>query len=216
MDRIRVKRFLEKCSGLLTEIVSSNESSFAFFICLLALMLVYRIQLTIGLLTNRVRPFDFSLTQHPVWFTLAFLPYDLAFVFVCFLVSWLLSRMASFNRQIRTVPILKISGLVFLHIALMILLLIHGVHGRLLFNVQTGFDTSVIKEMFSGISFVETLKLIEIRDYLFLLLPFGLVLAHSAVSGRFQDLDGPGFYWLGDPSVVAFFIDNQQQNEECS
>jgi hypothetical protein len=174
MVRIRVKRFLEKCSGLLTEIVSSNESSFAFFICLLALTFVYRIQLTMGLFTNRVRPFDFSPTQHPVWFTLAFLPYDLAFVFVCFLVSWLLSRIASFNRQIRTVPILKISGLVFLHMALMILLLIHGVHGRLLFNVQTGFDTSVVKEMFSGISFVETLKLIELADYLFLLLPFGL------------------------------------------
>jgi len=174
MVKIRVKRFLGKCSGLLTGIVSSNESSFAFLICLLALTLVYRIQLTMGLFTNRVRPFDFSPTQHPVWFTLSYLPYDLAFVFACFLLSWLLSRIPSFNRQSKTFPILKISGLVVLHIALMILLLIHGIHGRLLFNVQTGFDTSVIKEMFSGISFVEILKLIEITDYLFLLLPFGL------------------------------------------
>jgi phosphoglycerol transferase MdoB-like AlkP superfamily enzyme len=152
-----------------------------------------------GLFTNRVRPFDFSPTQHPVWFTLAFLPYDLAFVFVCFLVSWLLSRMASFNRQIRTVPILKISGLVFLHIALAILLLIHGIHGRLLFDVQTGFDTSVIKEMFSGISFVETLKLIEIRDYLFLLFPFGLfwLILLSPVGFRI---------WMGRASVVSVIL----------
>jgi hypothetical protein len=56
----------------------------------------------------------------------------------------------------------------------MVLVLVHGVHGRLLFDVQTGFDTSVVKEAFSGVSFVETLKLIEARDYLFLLFPFGI------------------------------------------
>jgi phosphoglycerol transferase MdoB-like AlkP superfamily enzyme len=54
------------------------------------------------------------------------------------------------------------------------LLLIHGVHGRLLFDVQTGLETSVVKETFSGLSFIETLKLVEVRDYLFLLFPFGI------------------------------------------
>ncbi len=169
-----MKRFLAKCSGLLTGIVFSNKSSFAFLICLLMLTLVYRIQLTTGLFTSRVRPFDFSPTHHPVWFMLGLLAYDLAPVFVCFLFSLLLSRMASFIGQTRTFRILGISGVVFLHIVLMILILIHGIHGRLLFDVQTGVDTSVIKEAFSGISFVETLRLIEIRDYLFLLFPFGL------------------------------------------
>jgi len=165
---------LAKCSGLLTGLVSSSKSSLAFLLCLFALTLVYRIQLTMGLFTNRVRPFDFSPTHPPVWFTLALLTYDLAFVFVCFLVSWLLSRMASFIRQNKTVAVLRISGLVLLHIVLMILILIHGVHGRLLFDVQTGVDASVIKEAFSGVSFVETSKLIELRDCVFLLFPFGM------------------------------------------
>ncbi|MGA2468509.1 MAG: sulfatase-like hydrolase/transferase, partial [Thermodesulfobacteriota bacterium] len=159
---------------MLTRIVSSSKSSFAFFICLLAIVFVYRIQLMIGLFTKPVRPFDFNPGQHPVWFTLAYLPYDLAFVLVCFLLSWLLSRMTYSIKQSKTFSILKISGLVCLHIILMILLLVHGVHGHLLFDVQTGFDTSVIKETFSGISFIETLKLIEVKDYLFLLFPFGL------------------------------------------
>jgi arylsulfatase A-like enzyme len=174
MVKIKVKALLRKCSDLLTRIVSSSKSSFAFFICLLAIVFVYRIQLTIGLFTKPVRPFDFNPGQHPVWFTFAYLPYDLAFVLVCFLLSWLLSRMTYSIKQSKTFPILKISGLVCLHIILMILLLVHGVHGRLLFDVQTGFDTSVIKETFSGISFIETLKLIEVKDYLFLLFPFGL------------------------------------------
>jgi arylsulfatase A-like enzyme len=65
-------------------------------------------------------------------------------------------------------------GLVFLHIVLVVLLLIHGVHGRLLFDVQTGLDTSAVKETFSGLSFIETLKLVEVRDYIFLLFPFGI------------------------------------------
>ena len=174
MVKMKVKVLLAKCSGLLTRISSSSKSSFALFICLLAIVFVYRFQLTIGLFTNTVRPFDFNPAQYPVWFTLAYLPYDLAFVLVCFLLSWLLSRMVNPARQSKTYPILKISGFVFLHIVLMVLLLVHGVHGCLLFDVQTGFDTSVIKETFSGISFIETLKLIEIRDYLFLLFPFGL------------------------------------------
>ena len=174
MVKMKVKVLLAKCSGLFARILSSSKSSFAFFICLLAMVLVYRIQLTVGLFTNAVRPFDFHPVQHPLWFTLIYLPSDIAFVFFCFLISWFLVRMVNHIKQSKTCPILKISGLVFLHIVLMILILVHGGHGRLLFDVQTGFDTSVIKEAFSGISFVETLKLIEIRDYLFLFFPFGL------------------------------------------
>jgi len=174
MVKMKVKVLLTKCSDLFARISSSSKSSLAFSICLLAVVLFYRIQLTVGLFTNTVRPFDFHPVQHPLWFTLVYLPNDLAFVLVCFLISWLLSRMAYLASQSKTYPILKISGFVFLHIVLMILLLVHGVHGRLLFDVQTGFDTSVMKETFSGISFIETLKLIEIRDYLFLLFPFGL------------------------------------------
>ena len=174
MVNIKVKVLFKKFSDLLKRIVSSSESSFALFISLLTMVLVYRIQLTIGLFTNPVRPFDFNPTQHPVWFALAYWPDDLALVFGCILISWLLSRLSYLTKQGKMFPIFKISGLVFLHIVLFLLLLIHGVHGRLLFDVQTGFDASVIKETFSGISFIETLKLIEIKDYLFLLFPFGL------------------------------------------
>jgi phosphoglycerol transferase MdoB-like AlkP superfamily enzyme len=195
MVNTKLKRFSAKCSGFLIGIVSSNKSSFAFLICLLALTLVYRIQLTMGLLTNRVRPFDFSPAHHPVWFMLGLLASDLAFVFVCFLLSLLLSRMAPSVRQNKTFAVLRISGLVFLHIVLMILILLHGVHGRLLFDVQTGVDTSVVKEAFSGVSFVETLRLIEIGDYLFLFFPFGLfwLILLSPVGFRI---------WIGRASVV--------------
>jgi len=165
---------LAKCCGLLKGIVSSRESSFAFLVCLLVLTLVYRVQLTIGLFTNRVRPFDFSPADHSVWFMLAYFPYDLALVFVCFLLSWLLNRVIDPVKQGKPGRILAISGRVLLQIVLTILVLIHGIHGRLLFDVQTGFDASVIKEAVSGISFTETLKLIGVRDYLFLLFPLGL------------------------------------------
>ena len=174
MVKIRVKAFLMECPGWVISIFSFSKSSFALFICLLAIVFVYRIQLTIGLFTNAVRPFDFIPAQHPVWFTLAYLPRDLAFVFVCFVFFWLLSRAASFISRSKTFPILRISGLIFLHLVLLTVVLIHGIHGRLLFDVQTGFDSAVMKEAFSGISLTETLRLVEERDYLFLLFPFGL------------------------------------------
>jgi hypothetical protein len=174
MSKIKVKALLMECFGLLERMLSSNKCSLAFTICLLVIVLVYRIQLTVGLFTNTGRPFDFHPVQHPVWFALVYLPNDLAFVLVCFLLSFFLSRIRYPVRQNKASSILKISGFIFLHIVLMILILVHGVHGRLLFDVQTGLDTSVIKETFSDISFIETFKLIEIRDYLFFLSPLGL------------------------------------------
>jgi phosphoglycerol transferase MdoB-like AlkP superfamily enzyme len=140
----------------------------------LAVVLLYRIQLTIGLFTNPVKPFDFNPAHYSVWFMLTDWPYDLALVLFCFLLSLLLSRISYLTQQGRAFPIFKISGLTSLHIVLFILLLIHGAHGRLLFDVQTGLDTSAIKEAFSGIAFIDTIKLIEIRDVLHLLFPFGL------------------------------------------
>ncbi|MEW6377399.1 MAG: hypothetical protein AB1502_16610, partial [Thermodesulfobacteriota bacterium] len=174
MVKIKFKSLSGKISSLLLRIVSSSESSFAFFIALLALTFAYRIQLTIGLFANPVRPFDFNPRQLPIGLMLWYLPYDVALVLLCFLLSWLLSRMQFFIKPIRTVPVFKITGFVFLHLVLILLLLIHGIHGRLLFDVQTGFDTSVIMEAVSGVSFSEIIKLVEIKDYLFLFLPIGI------------------------------------------
>lgn len=172
----RELEFRSSTSNRLVKILfSPGESCLAFFICLLALVFAYRIQLTGNLFTNVVKPFDFNAGQHPVWFMLAYLPGDMAFVFVCFSLSWLLSRVGSLMRQSRIFPILRFSGLLLLNFFFMILLLIHGIHGRVLFDVQTGFDASVIKEAFSGISLIETLRLIDWRDYLFLLFPFGFL-----------------------------------------
>ena len=173
MVRMKGAVLSAKCFRLLKSAFSSSEASFGFFICLLALVFAYRIQLTISLFTNVVRPFDFNPAQHAVWFVLAYLPSDLALVIVCFSLSWVLSRGASFIGKTKMFPILKISGFVFLHLVLLIVILIHGIHGRLLFDVQTGFDSGVIKEAFSGISLIETLRFVGWRDYLFLLCPFG-------------------------------------------
>ncbi len=170
----KVNVSLKRFSDLLTSVLLVSKSSFALFICLMTIVLVYRVQLTVGLFTNPVRPFDFNPAQHPVWFALAYWPSDLVLVVACFLISWLLFRMLHLIHRGRTFQILRILGLVFVQIILMILVLVHGIHGRLLFDVQTGFDTSVVKETFSGISFIETLKLIEARDYLFLFFPFGI------------------------------------------
>jgi phosphoglycerol transferase MdoB-like AlkP superfamily enzyme len=174
MVEIRTKPALRKFSDRLTRAVSSSRSSFALFVCLFVMVLVYRMQLTIGLFMNRVKPFDFHPGGHPFWFALAYLPYDLAVVLICSLICWLLSRVTHLIKVSKGFPVLKVSGMVLLQIVLLGLVVIHGVHGRLLFDVQTGIDRSVIQEAFSGISAVETVKLTEARDYLFLFFPFAI------------------------------------------
>jgi membrane-anchored protein YejM (alkaline phosphatase superfamily) len=78
------------------------------------------------------------------------------------------------SEQAKISPILKISGFVFLHFLLFTLPLIHGAHLRLLFDAQTGLDSSMVMEAFINVSLVRLIKFIELRDYIFLLLPIGL------------------------------------------
>jgi hypothetical protein len=145
---------------------------------------------------------------------LVYLPYDLALVVVCFVLSWLLSRVQFFVKQGKILPILKISGFVFLHIFLIILLLIHGVHLRLLFGVQTGLDYSTIVEGFSVVSFIEIIKFVEIEDYLFLLLPIGVfwLVLLSPVALRIW-MAKISFALILFLSLTAVFAANQKTND---
>src|SRR4030043_1446436 len=106
---------------MLKRIVSSSESSFALFLCLLFLTFAYRIQLTIGLFTNPVKPFDFNPALYPVWFMLSYLYLDLPFIFVCFLISWLLSRMKFLVKQSKGSLFLRVLGFVLVHLFLIII-----------------------------------------------------------------------------------------------
>jgi phosphoglycerol transferase MdoB-like AlkP superfamily enzyme len=198
---------------MLTRIVSSSESSFALFLCLLALTFIYRIQLTMGLFTNPVRPFDFNPALHPVWLMLSYFYLDLPFILICFLLSWLLSRIQWLIKRNKAFPIFKISGFVFMHIVLIIVPLIYRAHLRLLFGVQTGLDYSVIMEAFSNISFIEVMKLIEIKDYLFLLFPVGLfwlVLLSPLVLKRW--MAGVSFAIISLSLIPIFTANNNTKN----
>ncbi len=200
MVEMRTKPALRKFSDWLTKAVSSSRSSFALFVGLFAMVLIYRIQLTVGLYTSRVKPFDFHPGGHPFWFVLAYLPSDLAVVLICSLICWLLSRATRLIRESKGFAVFQVSGMIFLQIVLLGLVLIHGVHGRLLFDVQTGIDRSVIKEAFSGISAVETLKLTEARDYLILFFAFGIFWLALLSSIRLR-------LWMARVSVVlAIFL----------
>jgi hypothetical protein len=118
----------------------------------------------------------------------------MVFVLASFLLSWLLSQLPSLLEESKILTTLRVLGLVLLHIALLVLILIHGLHGRLLFDTQTGLDLYAIAEGFSNVSFVEVLKVIGIKEYLFLLFPFGLfwLIVLSSLSLRI---------WLGRISI---------------
>ena len=170
MNKIKNRPF----PSFLLRIVSSSNSTFAFSMCILVLIIGYRIQLTMGLLTNPTRPFDFIPSSHPIGFTLSCLPYDLPLILGCLSISYLPSRVQFLFKQSQILSIFRVSGLIFLNISLMILLLIHGAHMRLLFEAQTGLDYSIIKEVFLNVSLIELIKFVGLRDRISLLIPIGL------------------------------------------
>jgi len=174
MVNIKGKTLSGIFSDLLKRIVCSSESSFALFIGILGLTFAYRIQLTKSLFTNSVRPFDVNPACHPIWFVLAYFPYDLSLSLACVLLSWLLSGAHFSIKQSKAFAILKISGFVFSHIILIILPLVHGAHIRLLFDAQTGLNYSMVMEVLLNVSFFELFKFVRLRDCIFLLFPIGL------------------------------------------
>ena len=182
-----------------TQVVSSSKASFAFLICLLVLIFSYRVQLTMSLLMNRIRPFDFNPASHLIGFMLAFLPYDLAVVLGCFLLCGLLSRGALVLRQGKCFFFLQILGIILLHIFLIALLLVHGAHLRLLFDAQTGLDTSILLEVLLNVSLAELIKFIGLKDYVFLFIPIGLFWMVMALRGRLR-------VWVARGSVVLLLF----------
>jgi hypothetical protein len=173
MVRLKLIALLTIVSILIRRIVSSSKASFSFFICVLALTLAYRIQLTAGLFTNTIKPFDFNPITSPVWFMLSCLPYDLALALGCFSLSWLLSRTQLLMKKEKIFLFFRASGFVFLNLVLVLLPLVYVAHMRLLFNAHTGLDTSIIVETFFNVSFIELHRFIDLRDYLFLFIPIG-------------------------------------------
>ncbi len=154
--------------------VSSSRSSYAFAICLAAILLAYRIQLTIGLFSSSVKPFDFNPGSHPLGLMAVYLPYDIAFILTCFLIFWLLSLASRPFGRTKMSLIIKWVGLISLNLTILALLVIHAAHIRLLFDAQTGLDTAMVREVWFNIPLAELLKFIRIKEALMLLLPFGL------------------------------------------
>jgi len=165
---------LERSSGFFKQIVSSTRSSFALFVCLWAIILAYRIQLTNGLLTSPVRPFDFNPGSQPLRFMLSYLPYDLSLILACFLTTGLLSQVSCLFKKAKAFSILKVSGLYFSHLVIIVILIIHAAHIRLLFDAQTGLNISMIKEAWMNIPFRELMRFINLKEALLLLVPIGL------------------------------------------
>src|SRR4030042_6025200 len=174
MLRTTIEKILRVFSILPQRIASSGRSSFAFFVCALAIVLIYRIHLTWALFTRSIRPFDFDPSAHPIWFMVKYLPYDLVLVFSCFFLSWVFSHVPIpvKNRQIRI--FITLSGFILYHLFLISLLLIHGGHTRLLFEAQKGLSYFVILELFLNVPFIELIKFVDWKDGLFLLMPIGL------------------------------------------
>ena len=69
---------------------------------------------------------------------------------------------------------LRIVGLISLNLTILVLLIVHAAHIRLLFDAQTGLNTAMIREVWMNIPVKELLKFINLKEALMLLLPLGL------------------------------------------
>lgn len=159
----------------LTKIVASDPGPFSFLVCTLVITIAYRVQLTAGLLTAPVRPFDLNLGSFPIWFMVAYWPYDAAVILLLSLVSWLVARAFRYVPQGTWSRGGRILGGMLLHLALLLLLIIYGAHLRLLFTVQTGLDCSAIQEGVSAASLQGIVNLMKLQDFLSLFAPVALL-----------------------------------------
>jgi hypothetical protein len=160
-------------SGL-ASIFSFSPFSASLFVCILVMLLVYRIQLTIALFNNPIKPFDFDPAAHGLWFWVRYFPYDVLLLFSFFILSCGISPLHLVVRSGAPRSILKASGFILLHLFLLLLALLHGAHTRLLFDAQTGFSYSVLVELLLNVPLAQLATFIDLKDILLLLFPLGL------------------------------------------
>ena len=163
-----------KPRGVFNRFVSGNRTAFAFLAALGFLVLAYRIRLTHGLFTHPIKPFDFSPGAHPFKFILEFGNSDLVLILTSFFLFLFLSQGRFLLRSRPIFLIFQVGGLAVLHLVLGCLLFLHLGHFRFLFDAQTGFDFGVILESVYSVSTIDTLKFLEVRDWLFVLFPLGV------------------------------------------
>jgi hypothetical protein len=188
-----------KPKGRLYRFISGNRTAFALLAALVFLVLAYRTRLTYGLFTHPIRPFDFSPGAHPVRFALGFGYSDLFLILSCFFLFLLLSQGRFLLKSRPVFHLFQVVGLVLLHLILGSLLFLHLGHFRFLFDAQTGFDFGVILESVYSVSTTDTLKFLEVRDWLFILFPLGVFWMAWLVSPAART-------WIGKGSLTAVVL----------
>lgn len=171
---IKADRPCQTLSDRIWGFLSPDPPSTALFVSTLLLVLFYRITLTYALLTRPLRPFDYTPTLHPLWFTIRYLLGDFAVVLLAFGFSRMTGLLNSSQEHAKKMDLREFSVCALLQLFLVALVLTHGVHGRLLFDGQTGLDVGAIREGLANISPTLLFRLMEPMDALFLLLPFGV------------------------------------------
>lgn len=154
--------------------VSEYRYILSFVICSFILIIAYRIQLTFGLIKSPIRPFDFSLKSNPFSFIFSSFIYDF-FVLLFFpVIFFLFSKLKRILFKDKYSKFFNTCGIISLNIVLLLYLLIHGTHLRLLFNAQIGFEYSILFEMIVNLSLDEVIGLINFNDILFLTIPLSI------------------------------------------
>lgn len=143
-----------------------------FSLSILTIAFAYRFQLTIGLFKSPIKPFDCHPSINPFRFILSLLFYDILLISFVFLLSWGVSFLWRRVSKGKGKWIVMSSGFILIHSLLLSFLLIHGAHLRLLFDAQTGLTTWTLKEAFLNLSLVDLLTFIQLKDLLFLTIPF--------------------------------------------
>lgn len=156
--------------NLRSENLSKNRYTLAFGLCVFITVIIYRIQLALGIYTNSIKPFDFYPNLSPIKFIMIYFPYDFLLISFCILITFLIRIILKFFYKYN-LKSLNYLGAIFLNLILIGILLIHGAHIRLLFNAQTGFDYSIFMETFLNVPFGELIKLLKPEDLVYLLTP---------------------------------------------
>jgi len=158
-------------------LASTGRKTYALLVSLFAMVFLYRVALTISLFVNDVKPFDFNPKLVPVWFMIGFLPYDLLLIGVIVLLSFAMSRLSraeALAARPRLYYGVRIGGIVLTQALLVVLLTVHATHVRLLFEVQTGFEYYVVRELFFTASIAGVLKQVPVAYYLAALVFIGV------------------------------------------
>ncbi len=155
-------------------LLTAHTLPVATFATVILTGLAYRIRLYLGLLNADIKPFSFDPAEYSFFFTMQYLLYEILFAAAVTSIVIVVQILLLLVRNPVVRKWFARTLLIVWSLVLVIIALGYGAHYRLILEMNSGLELSLISEGMQGLNLTEFMSMLSATDLLFLVMPIGI------------------------------------------